>query len=68
MRAYHYETYRHSSGATRRGGYLGAYNFAKHHLKALRWKTPYETIQAPWQSEPGLFRYSPDHLIPGPNT
>lgn len=65
VRAYHYETYwqlrRHVAD------YLAAYNFAKH-LKALRWKTPYETIQALWESKPDLFRSSPDHLIPGPNT
>ncbi len=47
--------------------FVTAYNFAKH-LKALRWKTPHETIQALWESKPDLFRNSPDHLIPGPNT
>jgi hypothetical protein len=33
--------------------YLSAYNFAKH-PKAMRWKTPYETIQALWGSKPEL--------------
>jgi transposase InsO family protein len=65
VRTYHYETFsqlrRHISK------YLVAYNFAKH-LKTLRWKTPYETIQALWDSKPELFRDSPDHLTPGPNT
>ena len=65
VRTYHYETFsqlrRHISE------YLVAYNFAKH-LKTLRWKTPYETIQALWDSKPELFRDSPDHLTPGPNT
>ncbi len=47
--------------------YLAAYNFAKH-LKALRWRTPYETLGALWASRPELFRRSPDHLTLGPNT
>jgi hypothetical protein len=47
-------------------GYLAAYNFAKR-LKALRWHTPYETLEAPWTSRPELFRRSPDHLTLGPN-
>jgi hypothetical protein len=47
--------------------YLAAYNFAKH-LKALRWRTPYETLEALWPSRPELFGRSPDHLTLGPNT
>jgi transposase InsO family protein len=47
--------------------YLTAYNFAKQ-LKALRWKTPYETLQALYQSRAELFRTSPDHFTPGPYT
>jgi hypothetical protein len=43
---------------------LAAYDFAKH-LKALQWQTPYETTQALWESKPGLFRDSPDHLTLG---
>ena len=65
VRAYHYETYRQLRRHV--AHYLAAYNFARH-LKALRWKTPYETIQASWESKPGLFRDSPDHLTPGPYT
>ena len=65
VRAYHYEPYlqlrRHVAD------YLAAYNFAKH-LKALRWKTPYETIRALWEAKPELFHRSPDHLTPGPYT
>jgi hypothetical protein len=44
---------------------LAAYDFAKH-LKALQWQTPYETIQAQWESKPELFRDWPDHLTLGP--
>ena len=40
---------------------LPAYSFAKH-LKALRWRTPYETLGALLTSRPELFRRSPDHL------
>ncbi len=65
VRAYHYETYRQLRRHV--ADYLAAYNFAKH-LKVLRWKTPYETIQALWDSKPELFYDPPDHLIPGPNT
>ena len=46
---------------------LAAYTFAKH-LKALRWRTPYETLEALWGSRPELFRRSPDRLTLGPNT
>lgn len=65
VRTYHYETYRHLRCHI--ADYLAAYNFAKH-LKALRWKTPYETIRALWESKPELFRDSPDQLTLGPNT
>ncbi len=65
VRSYHYETYRQLRRHI--ADYLAAYNFAKH-LKALRWKTPYETIQALWESRPELFRDPPDHLTLGPNT
>jgi len=65
VRAYHYETYRQLRRHV--ADYLAAYNFAKH-LKALRWKTPYETLRALWESKPELFHHSPDHLTLGPNT
>ena len=64
VRAYHYETYRQLRRHL--ADYLAAYNFAKP-LKALRWKTPYETIRALWESKPELFHQPPDHLTPGPN-
>ncbi len=44
---------------------VSAYNFAKH-LKALRWKTPFETVCHAYTTSPGIF--NPRHLIPGPNT
>jgi hypothetical protein len=56
LRAYHYETYRQLRRHV--ADYLAAYDFAKH-LEALRWKTPYETIQALWKSKPDLFVVHP---------
>ena len=44
-----------------------AYNFAKH-LKALRWKTPFQTICQAWTNDPDQFRINSHHLIPGPYT
>lgn len=39
-------------------------NFAKH-LKALRWKTPFEAILHAWTKDPTIFAVNPRHLIPG---
>jgi transposase InsO family protein len=47
--------------------FVTAYKFAKH-LKALRWKTPFEAICAAWTKDPAVFTINPRHLIPGPNT
>ena len=47
--------------------FVRTYNFAKH-LKALRWKTPFEAIAHAWTKDPSIFTISPRHLIPGPNT
>ncbi|MCJ2094482.1 IS481 family transposase [Methylobacterium sp. J-072] len=47
--------------------FVTAYNFAKH-LKALRWKTPFQTICHAWTNDPDRFRINPHHLIPGPYT
>jgi hypothetical protein len=47
--------------------FVAARNFAKH-LKALRWKTPFEAICAAWTKDPSVFITNPRHLIPGPNT
>ena len=65
VRAFHYdgiaELRRHVAD------HLCAYNYAKH-LKALRWRTPVETLEALWATKAELFRRSPDHLTLGPNT
>jgi len=47
--------------------FVTAYNFAKH-LKALRWRTPFQAICDAWSKDPTAFRINPLHLIPGPNT
>jgi transposase InsO family protein len=47
--------------------FVAAYNFAKH-LKALRWRTPFQAVCDAWAKDPASFRINPRHLIPGPNT
>ena len=47
--------------------FVSAYNFAKH-LKAIRWKTPFEAVCHAWTTTPDVFKLNPRHLIPGPNT
>ena len=47
--------------------FVSAYNFAKH-LKAIRWKTPFEAVCHAWNTTPQIFKLDPPHLIPGPNT
>ena len=46
--------------------FVTAYNFAKH-LKALRWRTPFQAIQDIWTKDPTAFKINPHHLIPRPN-
>src|SRR4051794_8190098 len=45
--------------------FVTAYNFAKH-LKALRWRTPFQAICDAWTRDPAPFKINPHHLIPGP--
>jgi transposase InsO family protein len=47
--------------------FVRAYNFAKH-LKALRWRTPFQAVLDAWTKDPSIFKIDPHHLIPGPNT
>lgn len=47
--------------------FVAAYNFAKH-LKALRWRTPFETIVESCKRDPLPFKIDPHHLTPGPHT
>jgi transposase InsO family protein len=47
--------------------FVTAYNFGKH-LKALRWRTPFQAICDAWTKDPSAFKIDPHHLIPGPYT
>lgn len=47
--------------------FVTAYNFAKH-LKALRWRTPYQVICEACTKDPSIFKIDPHQLIPGPHT
>jgi transposase InsO family protein len=47
--------------------FVRAYNLAKH-LKALRWRTPFQVVLDAWTKDPSIFRIDPRHLIPGPHT
>ena len=47
--------------------FVTAYNFAKH-LKALRWRTPFQAVCDAWKANPSAFKIDPHHLIPGPHT
>jgi len=46
--------------------FVSAYNFAKH-LKATRWKTPFEAVCHTWTTTPEIFKLDPLYLIPGLN-
>jgi IS30 family transposase len=47
--------------------FVTAYNFAKH-LKALKWRTPYQVICEAWTKAPAIFKINPHHLIPRPHS
>jgi transposase InsO family protein len=47
--------------------FVTACNFAKH-LKALRWRTHFQSICDAWAKDPSPFKINPHRLIPGPNT
>jgi transposase InsO family protein len=47
--------------------FVTAHNFAKH-LKALRWRTPFQAVCDAWKTDPSDFKIDPHHLIPGPYT
>ena len=65
VRVYHYDT--HADLATHLQAFVTARNFARH-LKALRWRTPYQAVCAAWAADPKPFKLDPHHLIPGPHT
>lgn len=63
IKAYHYEDF--DSLKAHVLAFVAAYNFAKH-LKALKWKTPFQAICDAWTKDPSPFKLDPHHLIPGP--
>jgi transposase InsO family protein len=65
VRVFHYETLESLTAHVQ--AFVTAYNFAKH-LKALRWRTPFQTICDAWAGDPTPFKINPYHLIPGPHT
>ncbi len=65
VKSFHYETL--ASLTAHLQTFVLAYNFAKY-LKALRWKTPFQTICDAWTKDPSAFTINPHHLIPGPYT
>ena len=64
-KVFHYETT--ESLRTHVLAFLSAYNFAKH-LKALRWRTPFQAVCDAYKADPTPFKINPHHLIPGPYT
>jgi len=65
IKAFHYEDL--DSLKAHVLAFVAAYNFAKH-LKALRWRTPFEAITEAWTKDASTFKINPRHLIPGPYT
>lgn len=65
VKAFHYEDL--ESLKAHILAFVTAYNFAKH-LKALRWRTPFQAICDAWTKDPSIFKINPHHLIPGPHT
>jgi len=65
VKVFHYETLESLSDHVQ--AFVTAYNFAKH-LKALKWRTPFQAICDAWTKDPTPFKINPHHLIPGPYT
>jgi len=65
LRAFHYDDLESLKAHVL--SFVTAYNFAKH-LKALKWKTPFQSICDAWKSNPTAFKINPHHLIQGPHT
>ena len=65
VKVFHYETL--ASLSAHGLAFVTAYTFAKH-LKALRWRTPFQAVLDAWTKDPSIFRIDPHHLIPGPHS
>src|SRR3954454_14884039 len=47
--------------------FVTACKFTKH-LKALRWRTPFQAVRDAWQANPSIFTIDPHHRIRGAHT
>ena len=65
LKAFHYDSLESLKAHVL--AFVTAYNFAKH-LKALRWRTPYQAICDAWTNDPSIFKLNPRHLMAGPHT
>ncbi|AEO47633.1 integrase catalytic subunit [Rhodospirillum rubrum F11] len=65
IKAYHYDDLESLKAHVL--AFVTAYNFAKH-LKALRWRTPYQAICDARTKDPSIFKIDPHHLTQGPHT
>ena len=65
LKAFHYDSLESLKAHVL--AFVTAYNFAKH-LKALRWRTPYQAICNAWTNDPSIFKLNPRHLMAGPHT
>ena len=65
VKAFYYETAEALSAHVL--AFVAAYNFGRH-LKALRWRTPWEAVRDAWARNPAPFKVHPHHLIPGSYT
>jgi hypothetical protein len=64
IKTYHYDDLENLKAHVM--AFVTAYNFAKH-LKALKWRTPYQVICEAWTKDPSIFKLNPRHLIPRPH-
>jgi hypothetical protein len=65
IKTYHYDDLENLKAHVM--AFVTAYNFAKH-LKALKWRTPYQVICKRWTTEPQRFRLNPLQQMLGLNT
>ena len=64
VRAFHYDDLESLKAHVL--SFVTAYNFAKH-LKALKWKTHFQSICDAWKSNPSAFKINLHHPISGPH-
>ncbi len=62
VKAFHYGTTQ--ALCARALACVAAYNVAKH-LKALRWRTPFQAVCDAWKTGPASFKINPHHLTTG---